>query len=213
MEFSRTKLKVGVAQALCHPSIGKIISARFRGNLPTGGLRFGTGSPRIRDQEKAAIFWPLHEGAEIRFLRNCLRMNLDVVELDCNIGVTSSNIRSRLGRDRRPLYVEADHGLLDVTVRNLELNELVANFRPVHGAIDCDHEDPTVAFSVAPANIGGRVAKCFRQITVPINVRSTWRKHWHFHSFGSNTESAIPFSLPTLKAAEAAFYFGIRIFA
>jgi FkbM family methyltransferase len=159
MGFGSAKLKVGLAQGLCHPAIGKFISACFRERIPSGGLRFDTSSPRIREQEKAAIFWHLYEGAEVRFVRSCLRTDLDVVELGCSIGVTSSNIRSRLALDRRLLCVEADRTLLDVTVKNLELNGLVANVQPVHGAIACDHEGSTVAFSVAPVNFGGRVVE------------------------------------------------------
>ena len=158
MAFTIGGLKVGVAQILCQPVIGNLIAASFHERIPSGGLRFDTSSPRIRNQEKAAIFWRLYEGAELRFVRTCLRTDVNVVELGCSIGVTSSNIRSRLGQDHRLLCVEADRTLLDVTLRNLELNGLIANVQAVHGAIDYDHESLEVPFSVAAVNFGGKVA-------------------------------------------------------
>jgi FkbM family methyltransferase len=159
--FSAAKMKAGVAQAICRPAIGKIISGCFHQRIPSRGLRFDTSSPRIRDEEKAAIFWQLYEGAELRLIRNCLRDDLDVVELGCSIGVTSSTIRSRLGRERRLVCLEADSTLLDVAVRNLELNRLAANVQAVHGAIDYEHERSAVPFSVAAVNFGGRVSGDF----------------------------------------------------
>ena len=65
------------------------------------------------------MFWGFYESAEIRFIEKYLSSDFDVLELGGSIGVVSSHIRARLGKDRRLISVEANPRLIDCLRINL----------------------------------------------------------------------------------------------
>src|ERR1700730_12780210 len=79
-----------IARIICHPLIGRIISLVFRDRIPSRGSLIHTKDKAVVPSVKAALFWGLYESAEVRFVKEFLRSDLDVIELGSSLGVVTS---------------------------------------------------------------------------------------------------------------------------
>jgi FkbM family methyltransferase len=157
--------KVALAQALCHPVMGRLLAVCFHDRIRSAGLQFDTSSPRVAASSKAALFWRLYESAEIRYVERWLSPDLDVIELGSSIGVVSSHIRRRLNPERQLICVEADRELSELISVNLRLNGLNHNVIVLNRAVHYDGDGPTVLFSTGHSNIAGRVVRSGPEVT------------------------------------------------
>jgi len=128
-------LKSLVTRTICHPLVGRALSATFRDRIPSRGGAMDTKSSAITPALKAALFWRIYESAEIRFVRKYLRGNVDVIELGSGLGVVSCQILGKLEPESRLVCVEANPNLLKVLNKNLTQHSNGRQFKVVHGAI------------------------------------------------------------------------------
>lgn len=111
------RVKKQVARVLCSPAIGNLLSKFLSDETPSRGLRVMTAEPIVMPATKASLFWGLYESAEVRFVKEHLRPDLDVIEAGSSIGVVSSHVAKRLRPGRKLICVEADHRLLGTLKR------------------------------------------------------------------------------------------------
>ena len=127
--------KALLARVLCHPFVGTILGQVYRNRIPSRGCLIDTGgtmSPIVN----AYLFWGLYESAEIRFVQQYLRRDLDVLELGSSLGVVACHIARRLDQGRRLVCVEANGELLSLIKTNLDRNVSGTTPTILHGAID-----------------------------------------------------------------------------
>ena len=153
-----TALKTRVAEILCHPLIGRAVTALFRGRVPSlrfRGWRLALDAPGVTPRTAAQIFWGIYESAELRFVERYLRRDLDVVEVGASIGAVSSAIARRQDPAHRLVCVEANPKLLDLLRRNVAANAPGHPVEVVHRAISYDSR--TVRFGLGETNVSGRL--------------------------------------------------------
>jgi len=163
-------LKGAAARTLCHPIVGHIVARMARDRICTGGCGVDTSDAVVSPRVKAALFWGFYESAEIRFVRQYLRVDCDAVELGSSLGVVSCNVRRRLMVDRRLVCVEANPELIPVLESTLRLNACDRNVSVVGGAIDYTTPlNKPIVFAAGESNLQGRIAtsaQARRRITV-----------------------------------------------
>lgn len=128
-------VKQFIARAICHPLIGRVISIVFRDRIPSYGSVIHTRDRAVVPAVKAALFWGIYESAEVRFVNEYLRKDLDVVELGSSLGVVTSQILLKLEPERRVVCVEANPHLLETLRKNIAANGKGRQASVVHGAI------------------------------------------------------------------------------
>lgn len=149
------RLKLLLARIACSSVVGRLIAARHRNVIPSGGLRIDTNDPAITPAMKAAIYWGLYESAEQRFVRQYLRTDLDVIELGASLGVISCLIARLVDRSCRVICVEANPRLQGTLRRNLRLNVPDRDVRIVAKAIA--YSGGNARFVTGGDNTGGRI--------------------------------------------------------
>ncbi len=148
-----------IARVICHPLIGRIISIVFRDLIPSRGSVIHTRDRAVVPTVKAALFWGLYESAEVRFVRDYLRMDLDVVELGSSLGVVTSQILQKVEPDCRVVCVEANPHLLRTLRKNIEANGKGRKATVVHGAIaEVSKSGDSVRLSVGEDNTVSRIS-------------------------------------------------------
>lgn len=130
-----TRLKAILTRGLTHPSVGRALGTLFSDRIPAHGMRIDTRTG-ITDSVKARLFWGIYESAEIRFTRQFLGSDLDVVELGSSLGVVSCHIARKIN-GRRLVCVEANPALAESIKTNLRVNVPSANCEVLTAAIDC----------------------------------------------------------------------------
>lgn len=151
-------LKTVIAAAICNPVVGNLLSLVYHDRIPHEGLVIDTSHPIVTPTMKASIFWRLYEGAEIRFVHQYLRCDLDVVELGSSIGVLACQVRKQMVTSRRLFCVEADPRLVEQIHTNLSLNKLEANVLVINHAIAYGiGAEELVSFSAGEANTLGQL--------------------------------------------------------
>lgn len=148
--------KALVADALCHPVVGRTLRALFRRRIPSlrfPGWRVEADPAVVSPRTVAMIFWGIYESAELRFIRSHLRTDLDVVEVGSSIGAVSSAIAQRLGPGRRLLCVEANPTLIPLLRRNVAANAPDRAVEIVNRAID--YRNDSVVFTEGALTTGG----------------------------------------------------------
>jgi FkbM family methyltransferase len=152
-------IKVGVAKFLCQPDIGRFLAWIFHNRIPGTGTTIDTSSPLVKPEIKALLFWRLYEKAEIKFINQHLRGDLDVIELGGSIGVVTCHIRKRLQASRKLISIEPHPELANQIKANLILNGLGNNVHIIKKAISyCDTERGHAYFSRGESNVAGQVA-------------------------------------------------------
>ena len=147
-------LKKVVARIICSPIVGRLVSAAFRDQVPSRGVRIDTSSPSVLPSIKASLFWGIYESAEMRFVKSYLRRDLDVVELGSSLGVVSAQIARLIAPSRTLICVEANPDLISVIEKNVRQNCALARNRIVHGALSYDRGEKQshVAFALNADN-------------------------------------------------------------
>ena len=134
-----------------YPRLGRLVDTALRHQLRVGDCVVDTSSPYIDPTTVARMFLRRYEAPELRFVRERLPRDLDVVELGASIGVTSAHAAQRLLPGRRLICVEANPHLLPLlratVARNAPGHELVV----LHQAIDYSGA-PTVHLDISAVN-------------------------------------------------------------
>lgn len=135
-----TKAKNLIASFITSDLIGWIIGNIFRDNIPSYNLLVNTqwASSKI----KASVFFRIYESAEIKFIKQYLPYNIDVIELGSSLGILSSHIATQITDNHRLICVEANPKLLDSIEFNLQLNaKHLLTYNIVNAAIDYRGKD------------------------------------------------------------------------
>src|SRR3569623_3111351 len=86
-----TGLKASATRGLTHPLVGKSLGMLFSDRIPCRGVRVDTRA-NVTDEVKAKLLWGIYESAEIRFIQQYLRPDLDEEELGSSLGVVARHI-------------------------------------------------------------------------------------------------------------------------
>lgn len=122
---------------LIRPSIGRFLSRRYGGLIPSRGGMFEVGTrARVSYQECARLFFGFYEKSERNFVQRFLRSDLDVIELGSGVGVISCAILDRIQLDRSLICVEGNPVAVDSLRRNLIRNHADRRVAIVNKAID-----------------------------------------------------------------------------
>jgi FkbM family methyltransferase len=155
----RSNIKVGIAKAICHPVVGRLLSWAFGDRIPSGGCTIDTSSDLVTSEVKAYLFWGLYESAEIRFVSRYIRRDLDVIELGSSLGVVTCQIRKRIDDSCKLVCVEASPELAEITMQNLSINGLSEGVFITRKAIDYDSSGRKSVFLDGRGNsLGGMIA-------------------------------------------------------
>lgn len=139
-----SKIKNIVASMVCSDFVGRILSKVYDDRIPSrryGNFIYDCSSEYILNEVKAEIFWGIYESAEVRFVRQYLRSDLDVIELGASIGVVSTQILRSIKRGNKFITIEANPYLLKTLKSNLEINNIDKGYEVLNKAISYDGED------------------------------------------------------------------------
>ena len=134
-----------------YPRLGRLVDAALRHQLRVGDCLVDTSSPYIDPTTVARMFLHRYEAPELRFIRERLPRDLEVVELGASIGVTSAHVAQRLLPGRRLICVEANPHLLPLLRATVARNAPGRDLMVLHQAIDYSGA-PTVHLDVSPIN-------------------------------------------------------------
>jgi FkbM family methyltransferase len=151
-----TDAKQLIARGLCHPSIGRVISAVCRGKIPSRGFLFDVDNPDVSLDNVARLYWGLYEGNEIRHLRKFLRSDLDVIEFGGGIGAVSMHIIKIQNRAQRLIVVEPNPYLIDTLKKNIVLNAPWKKVEVLNRALDYSGQEE-VGLDISSNNLGSKV--------------------------------------------------------
>lgn len=118
----KTIFKLIIADAICHPIVGGLISVIYRGRIRHGGGIIDTNNKHIGRRNAALLYWGLYERAEINYIDKYLSTGLDVIELGSSMGVVSLHIVQKQQQGKRLICVEANPYLIDTIKSNLRTN-------------------------------------------------------------------------------------------
>lgn len=165
-------LKAFVTRLITHPFISRAIGFTFKDRIPSFKIRIATTS-YVTDTIKAMIFWRIYESAEIRFVKQYLRQDVDVVELGSSIGVVSSHIAKHLGAGRKLICVEGNPNLASVLSLNLAINAQHLDFCILPSVIDyTKRPNERIEFYVGATNISSSLTGRGECIQVPSTTLS-----------------------------------------
>jgi FkbM family methyltransferase len=155
----RSRWKALAARLLCLPVVGGSLRLLWRGRIPSlrfRGFRLEMPPNVVGPKIVAMFFWGMYESAELRFVRDHLAADRDVVEIGASIGAVSSAIAQRLAPGRRLVCVEANPALIGVLRENVEANAAHLSVEIVNKGVH--YESDRVSFVEAVDNKGGQVA-------------------------------------------------------
>lgn len=148
-----------IAATICHPLVGRLLSSLYSDRIPAHNIVVDTSNPLVTSRIKGMLFWGLYESAEIRFIRQHLRHDLDVVELGGSIGVVTCQIRRLISPDRKVVCVEANPDLIGAIENTLRLNDLVKGVSVLNLAIGYDASHcHSVPMDFDGDNLGGHIS-------------------------------------------------------
>lgn len=155
------KIKNIAASILCSDFVGSCLASIYSNQIPSwryGRFTYDCSSEYILNSVKASIFWGIYESAEVRFVRQYLRSDLDVVELGASIGVVSTQILARIDKKKKLFAVEANPYLINTLNNNLLSNNKFNNFAIINEAINYDDKND-VKFYIEKANVNSTTKK------------------------------------------------------
>jgi FkbM family methyltransferase len=163
MRLSRWLAKFRVAvgfECLCHPVVGKVIHKWFHGAIPFRGHCFELETDgRVPYQQAASLFWGLYEKSERRLISQCLRPDLDVIELGSGAGVISCFILRAQMPEKSLTCVEANPAAVKMLLQNVRRNYPSREFvRVVNGAVDYSGAE-AVSFQIHESLIGSNLGQ------------------------------------------------------
>jgi len=145
MSFIKNK----IATALCSDFVGAFLAKFYNNQIPSrryGKFIYDCSSDYILDSVKASIFWGIYESAEVRFVREYLRSDLDVIELGASIGVVTTHILRKIRNGNKCIALEANPNLMETLKSNIEINNNANNYHIINKAISYNGEDEIKLF-------------------------------------------------------------------
>ena len=140
MSFIKNK----IATALCSDFVGAFLAKVYNNQIPSrryGKFIYDCSSDYLLDSVKASIFWGIYESAEVRFVRQYLRSDLDVIELGASIGVVTTQILRKIESANKCIALEANPNLMETLKSNLQINNKAKNYHIINKAISYNCED------------------------------------------------------------------------
>lgn len=150
-------VKGWLIRAICHPCIARLIHRWYGDHIPSRGFVIDPGGDHVSWHAVPRLFWGLYEKAEINFVRQYLRTDLDVVEVGASLGVVSLHIAQRQHPSKRLVCVEANPNMIPVIRRNMTNNAKKERFDVLNLAVSSG-EDETVLFEIASDPLESRIA-------------------------------------------------------
>ena len=155
-----TSVKKIVVGFLCQPAVGRLLAFAFRDRISCQGCVIDTSSDIVTPKVKAMLFWRIYESAEIRFVRQYLNRDLDVIELGSSLGVVTCQIRKRMSGSHRLVSIEAHPELARQVKSNLRINGLDKKVSVINKAIAYHPSQRKTAFYVfSGSNLTGHIAE------------------------------------------------------
>jgi FkbM family methyltransferase len=151
-----TRIKALLGSAITHRSIGTLISGAYGGQIPFRGRLIETRNPYVSARVAAALRWGLYEKAELNFVRDYLRPELDVIELGASLGVVTLEIASKQAPGKTLVSVEANPHLIRMIQQNVENNSSRRDVQIVNAAVDYSGRQE-VDFTVSNNNLVSRL--------------------------------------------------------
>jgi FkbM family methyltransferase len=145
-----------VANSLCHPRFGSVITRLFHGRIPSQGFIFDVDNDYFPAVNAASLFWGFYEMREIDYVRRFLRSDLDAVEFGSGIGAVSMSIIKKQERDRKLICVEPNPFLIETLKKNVRLNAPWKQVGIVNRAVDYSGQDQ-VGLGICKNNLGSRI--------------------------------------------------------
>lgn len=138
-----SKIKNIVASLICSDFVGSCLASIYANHIPAwryGRFTYDCSSENILNSVKASIFWGIYESAEVRFVREYLRSDLDVIELGASIGVVTTHILRKIGNGNKCIALEANPNLMETLKSNLEINNNGKNYHIINKAVNYNAE-------------------------------------------------------------------------
>jgi FkbM family methyltransferase len=145
-----------IIRAACHPFFSSLISRAYQGQVPNRGFIIDTNNRHISRRVAASLFWGLYEKAEINFVLQFMRRDLDVVELGASLGVVSVHISQLRGAEQKHICVEANPHLIETIRKNLAVNSGGQVTAVLNRAIDYRNPLET-EFGISKDNLASRL--------------------------------------------------------
>ncbi|MCC7360702.1 MAG: FkbM family methyltransferase [Anaerolineales bacterium] len=150
-----TQLRGHLSRA-CYPVLGRLVGLALRHRLRVGDCVVDTNSPHIDPVTVSRMFLRRYEVPELRFARERLPRDLDIVELGASIGVITAHAARRLLPGRRLVAVEANPRLLPLLRATLATNAPSCDLTILNLAVDYSGA-PTVHLDISPVHTNSRL--------------------------------------------------------
>ena len=177
-----TRIRGHLSRAACQPVIGRAIAAVQHNRVRNRGCLIDTSSPHITPTTIARLWWGLYEAKEIRFIKQLLPRDMDVVELGASIGVATAHIARRIQPERQIICVEANPYLLELIRENVALNTPGRRVTILNQAIDYSGQG-SVRLQVSETNTNSRLGSGEDGLAVETTTLSRVIEHYSLGSF------------------------------
>ncbi len=140
------RLKALLSFLFFNTRVGTLLTAYYKGIIPSSGFFFDIRSPLVLPSTVAALFFGRFETSDCRFVEKYLYPDLDVIQLGGGIGVISCHMSSRLKGNRKIIVVEANPSLIPLLENNLHRNIKNTQFNIINAAVDYSKHDRIKVF-------------------------------------------------------------------
>lgn len=110
-------------QIFCNPFFGNLINKIFSGSIPNLRYldqRYYMPLQHTLPQVIASLFWGFYENAELHIIKKFLSGYFPVIEIGGSMGVVSSSVVRKLGKEKKLIIVEVNPNLTPVIQKNIE---------------------------------------------------------------------------------------------
>jgi FkbM family methyltransferase len=163
-----------------NPVVGRLVE--LTGNwVRMDGLRYSVATSQISTGHKSTLLFGLHELEERELVRRWIPRDIPVIEFGAGLGVVSCLTNRRLKSPSQHVVVEANPGMIDVLLRNREVNR--CRFEVLNCAIAYDAD--TVSLHFAGEFVGSTVEHSYDgAITVATTSAAKIMKTYGFEQAG-----------------------------
>lgn len=156
--FIPHRMKQLALHMLCSDFVGSVLGKIYSESIPHRRTRIFVGDPRVRDRDKAMLWFGWYERSEIEQTLAYLLPGYDVVELGASIGVNTAQILRKIGSNCQLLAVEINPWLISILKRNIaNNNRRNVDVAVVNSAIDYTGK-ASVDFCLDSSSLAGRVS-------------------------------------------------------
>jgi FkbM family methyltransferase len=149
------RLKSFVKRIIRTNLVGRIVELIYKDAIPSFDIKV-IADDSIQKSLKAAIFFRLFESAEIRYIRNYLEKDADLIELGSGIGIVSAHIASKLSKGKKLICVEANPIAIKNLKKNIELHGEGLETAIENAAISYSNSKE-VDFYLAPSHLASKL--------------------------------------------------------